>query len=74
MKTGSEYKWPTFQVILKYFQGFMALVYVCLGIAILWKSEQLFHIPETYSIPLGTILVAYGIIRGYRIYQRNSLG
>lgn len=71
MKIGSEYKWPNFQVILKYFQGFMALVYVLLGIAIFWKSEQLFKIPDTYSIPLGTILIAYGIIRGYRAYQRN---
>jgi len=42
-----------------------------LGIAILWRSEQLFRIPSTYSIPLGTILIAYGIIRGYRVYQRN---
>jgi hypothetical protein len=72
MRTGSEYKWPTFQVIMKYFQGFMALVYVLLGIAIFWRSEQLFHIQTTYSIPLGTILIAYGIIRGYRVYQRNT--
>ncbi len=71
MKMGSEFKWPTFQVILKYFQGFMALVYILLGLAIFWKSEALFRIPETYSIPLGTILVSYGIIRGYRVYQRN---
>jgi len=71
MKMGSEYKWPTFQVILKYFQAFMALVYVVLGIAIFWKSEQLFNLPSTYSIPLGTILISYGIIRGYRVYQRN---
>jgi hypothetical protein len=67
-------KWPAFQVILKYFQGFMAIVYVLLGIAILWRSEQLFHIPESYSIPLGIILIAYGIIRGYRVYQRNFPG
>ena len=71
MNTDSERKWPTFQVILKYFQGFMALVYVILGIGIFWKSEQLFNIPATYSVPLGTILVAYGILRGYRVYQRN---
>ena len=71
MNTESEHKWPTFQVILKYFQGFMALVYVLLGIAIFWKSEQLFNIPGSYSVPLGTILIAYGIIRGYRVYQRN---
>ena len=74
MNTESDHKWPTFQVILKYFQGFMAIVYVLLGIAILWRSEQLFHIPETYSIPLGIILIAYGIIRGYRVYQRNFPG
>jgi hypothetical protein len=71
MKTGSEYKWPNFQVIIKYFQGVMALVYVLLGIAIFWKSEELFHIPSSYSVPLGMILISYGILRGYRAYQRN---
>ena len=71
MKTGSESKWPTFQVILKYFQGLMALVYVLLGITVLWKSEQLFRLSSTYSIPLGTILIAYGIVRGYRAYNRS---
>ena len=72
MKTGSEYKWPTFSVIIRYFQGIMALVYIILGIAILWKSDQIFHIPSSYSIPLGIILISYGILRGYRVYQRNS--
>ncbi len=71
MRTGSEYKWPTFHVMIKYFQGFMALVYIGLGIIIFWKSEELFHLPTSYSIALGTILIVYGVIRGYRTYQRS---
>ena len=70
MGTGSEYKWSGLQAILKYFEFLMSFVYAALGIAILWKSPELFTIPPAYSIPLGCTLIAYSIFRGYRVYKK----
>jgi hypothetical protein len=55
---------------MKYFEGFMALVYLTIGIAILWKSDELFNMPSSYSLPLGIVMTAYGVYRGYRVYQK----
>ena len=70
MRTGSEFKWSGIQAILKYFEFLMSFVYAALGIAVLWKSQELFFIPVAYSIPLGCTLIAYSIFRGYRVYQK----
>ena len=70
MRTGSEFKWTGIQAILKYFEFMMSLVYAALGIAVLWKSQELFFIPGVYSIPLGCTLIAYSIFRGYQVYQK----
>ncbi len=57
---------------MKYIQGAMALVYILLGLAVLWKSDTLFNLKSGYAVPLGLVLIAYGLIRGFRAYQRNS--
>lgn len=55
---------------MKYFEVFMCVIYATLGIAVLLMSQELFTIPAVYSIPLGSTLIAYGIFRGYRVYQK----
>ncbi len=70
MRTGSEYNSSGLQAIMKYFEVFMSIIYALLGIAILWKSQELFTIPAAYSIPLGSTLIAYAIFRGYRVYRK----
>ena len=72
MRTESGDDWSAFRVILKYFDGLMALIYFLLGVGIIWKADAVFNFPASYSIPLGAILMAYGLIRGYRTYQRSS--
>jgi hypothetical protein len=47
----------------------MSLVYVLIGVAIMLKGAKLFNIPPSYALPLGSILIVYGLFRAYRIYQ-----
>ena len=72
MEPGSDTRWPALQTILKYFQAAMAAIYLILGISLIWKPEQLFNIPSSsFTVPLGGLLIAYGILRGYRAYQKS---
>ncbi|HLZ16060.1 MAG TPA: hypothetical protein VKQ08_03435 [Cyclobacteriaceae bacterium] len=56
--------------VIKYFAAFMCLAYVLLGAAMIWGSKEVFNVPNKYSLPMGSILMAYGVFRGYRIYQK----
>ena len=56
--------------ILKYFDGLMVLVYAGVGVLILGWGATLFNIDSTYRVPLGVFLIAYGLVRGYRVYQK----
>ena len=66
----SDFKEPGLQVVMKYFEMLMSLLYVALGIGILSKSDALALLPKKIAIPLGCILIAYGLFRGYRVYRR----
>jgi hypothetical protein len=48
----------------------MCVVYVLLGSAMIWGPMELFHAPSKYTLPMGSILIAYGLFRGYRIYLK----
>jgi len=56
--------------VIKYFAALMCLVYVLLGAGLIWGSREIFNVSSKYSMPMGSILIAYGILRGYRIYQK----
>jgi hypothetical protein len=58
---------------MRYVGFFVALVYVALGVAVILKQDELFYVPKNYIIPLGTVLIAYGLFRGYRVYHRYFL-
>jgi hypothetical protein len=56
--------------VIKYFEVLMCVVYVLLGSAMIWGPMELFHAPSKYTLPMGSILIAYGLFRGYRIYLK----
>lgn len=56
-------------VILKYFGILMMLVYEIVGITLLIQPGR-FSIPKEYTFPLGIALMGYGVLRGYRVYQK----
>ncbi|HEX6226633.1 MAG TPA: hypothetical protein VFZ52_19565 [Chryseolinea sp.] len=70
MKGGANQYMTTFEVVMKYLGILMAVIYVVGGVTVLVRSQTLTSIPEAYSTPLGAALMAYGLFRGYRLYQR----
>ncbi|MBA4055044.1 MAG: hypothetical protein C0490_10055 [Marivirga sp.] len=57
------------EVVLKYFGILMTVVYEIIGIALLTQPRR-FSIPPQYTVPLGIALMGYGVLRGYRVYQK----
>lgn len=47
----------------------MMLVYEIVGITLLIQPGR-FSIPKEYTFPLGIALMGYGVLRGYRVYQK----
>ncbi len=73
MKTGSdEYKTTGtgMEMVVKYFGMIMALAYIGIGGLIIARSDEMFNITGKYAVPLGIVLIVYGIFRSYKIYQR----
>ena len=69
MKTESEEsKTTAFSLIMKFMGMIMAVVYIILGALVIWS--ELFHVPDQYSLPLGSMLMAYGFFRTYRNYTK----
>ena len=60
----------TFDIVMKYVGILMATIYVVAGLTVLLWSREFFNIPKPYVVPLGIALTAYGIFRGYRLYQK----
>jgi hypothetical protein len=56
--------------MVKYFAALMCVVYLLLGAAMIWGSKEVFNVQSKYSLPMGSILIAYGLFRGYRVYQK----
>jgi hypothetical protein len=72
MRTDSDdYKMTPFEVVMKYVGVAVAIIYVCMGIAIALRSQEIFGISGKYSIALGGLLIVYGIFRGYRVFSRH---
>lgn len=56
---------------MKYFALTMSVVYVLAGVMILFTN---FMAPEIsrYRIPLGLVLVVYGVVRGFMWRQKQA--
>jgi hypothetical protein len=63
-------KYGRYTVVVKGLEILMAIVYIALGIFVLWKSTEKFNIPERFILPLGLSLIAYGLFRAYRVYTK----
>lgn len=70
MKTDSNPYMTTFEIVMKYLGILMALIYVATGITVVYRSRELFNIPQPYVVPLGIGLISYGLFRGYRLYNK----
>ena len=63
-----------FNKFARYFGMLMTLIYVALGLFIIFMDEQTYNLdmPETARIMFGGTLILYGIVRFVRAYQVNS--
>lgn len=65
------YKVTKVDLVIRSFGLIVPLLYIGVGILILWNSAELFpKLPAKYSLPAGGLMIAYGIFRGYRVYQK----
>jgi hypothetical protein len=65
-----DHRMTPLQHVMKYFGFLMAALYVVMGVVVVWRSDEIFNIPDKYAIPLGSLLVLYGLFRLYRLYQK----
>jgi hypothetical protein len=56
--------------VVKYFAALMCVVYLLLGAAMIWGPKEIFNVQSKYALPMGSILIVYGLFRGYRVYQK----
>lgn len=64
-----KYKVSPMDMVIKYFAVIMAAAYIGIGVALITRSG-LINIDGVYALPLGIILIAYGIVRAFKIFQR----
>jgi hypothetical protein len=58
--------------ILKIFNNFMAFIYVLAGIYIIFSHSEFLSINSTFKIFLGSVIIAYGVYRIYRVFRATS--
>ena len=63
-----------FRKFVMYFSMLMTLIYVALGVFLIFADEELLNlcIPDNVKIILGGVLILYGLIRFVRVYQQNQ--
>lgn len=61
----------TYTKIIKYFSLVMTLLYPALGLFIFFSSDERVRFDPTLKKMLGAVLIIYGIIRAYRVYQQH---
>lgn len=59
-----------FETAMKLLGITMAVVYVALGVAVAWRADKLLDLSPSYTLLLGTIMIVYGLFRGYGVYRR----
>ncbi len=48
----------------------MSLIYLMIGAVMVGGSPVFNSIPRKYTLIMGGIMIVYGLIRGYRVYQK----
>ena len=63
-----------FRKFVMYFSMIMTLIYVMLGVFLIFADKEQLHldIPDNIKIVLGGVLILYGLIRFVRVYQQNT--
>ena len=56
--------------VMKYIEIIMAIAYIIVGALVLLRFVALFHASNKYALPLGSMLIAYGFFRTYRVYLK----
>lgn len=59
-----------FETAMKFLGITMAVVYVALGVAVAWRADKLLDLSPSYTLLLGTIMIVYGLFRGYGVYRK----
>jgi len=62
-------KWTALEKGMKYLGILTTIIYLGMGILVLVSSNRILNIPERYTLPLGSLLVVYGLFRAYRVYH-----
>jgi len=65
----TAFKWTALDKVMKYLGILTTVIYIGMGIVVLVSSNKLFNIPDRYALPLGSLLLVYGLFRAYRVYQ-----
>ncbi|QHL88401.1 hypothetical protein GU926_13545 [Nibribacter ruber] len=55
---------------MKYASMFMALVYIAVGLYVIFSSSGQMSLPQNYKYIIGGMLFLYGLIRFVRSYQQ----
>ena len=64
-----EYNVTGMVMVIKYFGLIMAAADLGLGGALITRPD-LININGAYALPLGILLIAYGLFRAFKVYQR----
>jgi hypothetical protein len=68
MKTKSDVS--TVGEVMKYFRILMALLYIAIGVAVMFGPIERFNISTKYAFPLGSLMIAYGLFRSYKVFKK----
>lgn len=61
---------PRYQRVMKWVTAVMALAYTGMGAALLLSLGDLQHVPAMPRIPLGLMMVCYGLFRAWRFVKQ----
>ncbi|WP_224998578.1 hypothetical protein [Cesiribacter sp. SM1] len=64
---------PRYQLVMKYLTAIMAVAYIVLGTAVLLSMGKLEQMPAAQKVPLGIMLIGYGIFRAWRFAVKYLL-
>ena len=59
-----------FHLNMKYFEIAMSFIYLAAGVLLLIAPPQSANFSTKFTLPLGIVLVIYGLVRGYRVYKK----
>lgn len=64
---------PKYKLVVKWITALMVLGYMGMGGAVLLGLGNLANIPTVHKLPLGVILLCYGMFRAYRLITKIAL-